>query len=137
MIWNLQDPVDNYYFILRGKIKLLEQNPAISYWQWAHKTYLDLKKWKEQVMNVKINKEIMLQMVQNKLTTDVKQVMKLNLGNLGLQGLNKVIAPKVAEKKDQTYDKRINISIRMMDGIRKNYHQAKDRGQQPFGGLFK
>lgn len=62
-------------------MSILEPNPQIALWHQAHQKYEDLKKWKAEVFDPEVQKQVLQRMVDLKLTSDIKQIMKLKLAS--------------------------------------------------------
>lgn len=125
-----QEPVKNFYILLRGRMGFEERNPLIKNWEWAKKAEKDLTQWKKEEFDVKVKKEIQLSMIKTKLKTDTKQILKFNTKrHQSVLVRGEMFNPLLLLKSQNTHlnQHEINIHMRMMDNIRRNYHQAKKK----------
>ena len=121
------EPISKYYILLRGKVSTYKRNPDIYDWKWAKELQQSLKQWKTKQFDVKVKKEIQLFMIKTVLMTDTKQILKLNALKDSAKEYEADGTPNADPKayKGQFQKEEINIHMKMMNRIRKTYHNKK------------
>lgn len=82
-IFDVMDDPQNFYFIMHGHVSVHVKNPLVTEWDWAHDQYQKLINWKSQVFDKKIESQVVKEFIQtnlnNKIETDVKQIIKYKM----------------------------------------------------------
>lgn len=72
VIYSYDHQPKNFYMVLSGQVNIEIKNPDIDQWDWANDIYKSLDQWKEKEFNLKVEQQMRLHLIKEKLRADTK-----------------------------------------------------------------